>query len=417
MKSCFVIMGFGIKNNINLDLTYCEIIKPCIEENNLKPYSLYNDDKFNAFRCDEIIGTTSIDYKFITCLSNSDIVIADISTMNANAIYELGVRHALKPKSTIILCAKDKEKEFKFFDINYVPIIFYEHSGLTLDEKIITETKTKLNQFIDFAITNTDNLPDNPIHRALIERKLNNKNIPDSINKSLYSCYLDGKKALEDNNFEEAELHFSELYEHDSSEENLLLLSLAKYKIAEKNKSNKSLIECLNFLQNNIDIEKCNSEYLIGRIAAISLRIYNLTGDEKYYYNALNHYRIGSFFCKTNLYCPRNYCATLLRIHELTEDPNIIREYFYTAIHFAKIYQEKPMTALENGGYDERIYYRYNLHDLKSIINGKYINYDKMMQLIEDDKDISALQKSVITYGITKLKDDIDQIQKILKLF
>ena len=40
-----------------------------------------------------------------------------------------------------------------------------------------------------------------------------------------------------------------------------------------------------------------------------------------------------------------------------------------------------------------------------------------MMQLIEDDKDISALQKSVITYGITKLKDDLDQIQKILKLF
>ena len=29
-KTCFVIMGFGIKNNINLDLTYNEIIKPCI---------------------------------------------------------------------------------------------------------------------------------------------------------------------------------------------------------------------------------------------------------------------------------------------------------------------------------------------------------------------------------------------------
>ena len=96
MKSCFVIMGFGIKNNINLDLTYNEIIKPCLIENNLRPYSLYSDEKFNAFRCDEIIGTTSIDYKFITCLSNADIVIADISTMNANAIYELGVRHALQ---------------------------------------------------------------------------------------------------------------------------------------------------------------------------------------------------------------------------------------------------------------------------------------------------------------------------------
>ena len=416
MKSCFVIMGFGIKNNINLDLTYNEIIKPCIVENSLKPYSLYSDDKFNAFRCDEIIGTTSIDYKFITCLSNSDIVIADISTMNANAIYELGARHALKPKSTIILCAKDKEKEFKFFDISYVPIIFYEHNGRTLHKSSINDAKKKLNQFIDFAKNNTDDLPDNPIHRALIERKMYNHNTPISVNTSVYGCYLEGQKALEENNFEKAELYFSKLYNQDACEENLLLLSLAKYKIAEKNKSNKSLIDCLNLLQNNVDLENCNSEYLIGRIAAISLRIYNLTGDEKYYYNALNYYRIGSFFCKTNLYCPRNYCATLLRIHELTEDPNVIREYYYTAIHFAKIYQEKHMTALDNGSYAERVYYRYNLHDLKSIINGKYINYNKMIQLLEDDSDMSELQKNVIKQGITKLKDDITAIQDILKL-
>lgn len=95
MKSCFVIMGFGIKNNINLDLTYNEIIKPCIFENHLVPYPLYKEEKFNAFRCDEIIGTSLIDYKFITCLSNADIVIADISTMNANAIYVLQKRIAL----------------------------------------------------------------------------------------------------------------------------------------------------------------------------------------------------------------------------------------------------------------------------------------------------------------------------------
>lgn len=416
MKSCFVIMGFGIKNNINLDLTYSEIIKPCLIENNLRPYSLYSDERFNAFRCDEIIGTTSIDYKFITCLSNADIVIADISTMNANAIYELGVRHALKPKSTIILCAKDKEKDFKFFDISYVPIIFYEHNGLTLHKKSIKDTKNKLNKFIDFAINDNNDIPDNPIHRALIERKVYNQNHPVSNSKSVYGCYLDGKKALEENNFEEAATCFSELYKQDSSEENLLLLSLAKYKIAEKNKSNKGLIECLNFLQNHVDLEGCNSEYLLGRIAAISLRIYNLTGDEKYYYNALKHYRIGSFFCKTNLYCPRNYCATLLRIHELTEDPNIIREYHYTAIHFAKIYQEKRMAAIDSGSYDERVYYRYNLHDLKSIINGEYINYDRMIRLLTDDNDISALQKNVIKQGITKLKDDIDIIQGILKL-
>lgn len=418
MKSCFVIMGFGIKNNINLDLTYNEIIKPCIKENKLIPYPLYKENKYNAYRCDEIVGTTSIDYKFITCLSGADIVIADISTMNANAIYELGVRHALKPKSTIILCAKEKEKDFKFFDITYVPIVFYDHNGLRLNKKAIEKTKKTLNDFLDFAINSNDDLPDNPIHRALRERLSHNLRAQNQDNsKSLYSYYLEGKKELENSRFEKAESLFSELYLQDASEENLLLLSLAKYKSAEKNQSIKKLIECLNFLQNNTDIEKCTSEYLLGRIAAISLRIYNITGDEAYYYNAIKYYRLGSTYCKTNLYCPRNYCACMLRVHEITDDPNVIKEYYYTAVHYAKIYREQHMSALETGSYDERIYYRYNRNDLTSIINGYYVNYEKMVKALDDDKDISELQKNVILEGITKLKNDLIEIQKIVKLF
>ena len=92
-KTCFVIMGYGVKQGINLDETYQKIIKPCILENKLLPYPLYNTNENNAYRCDEIGGGVAIDYKFVTCLSMADIVIADISTMNNNAVYELGARH------------------------------------------------------------------------------------------------------------------------------------------------------------------------------------------------------------------------------------------------------------------------------------------------------------------------------------
>ena len=91
-KSCFVIMGYGIKNNINLDLTYSKIIKPCIIKNELVPYHLFEDNKYNAYRCDEITGSAAIDYKFITCLSEADVVIADISTMNINEIGRASCR-------------------------------------------------------------------------------------------------------------------------------------------------------------------------------------------------------------------------------------------------------------------------------------------------------------------------------------
>lgn len=411
-KTCFVIMGYGIKNNLNLDLAYEKIIKPCIIENQLIPFPLYKESSYNAYRCDEISGTISIDYKFVTCLNGADIVIADISTMNINAIYELGARHALKPRSTILLCAKEKEKEFKFFDITYVPIIFYEHNGNFLRDDVIYQTKKQLNSLLDFAINTSTNVPDNPIYRALNENHVyyNNK----SSNNTVYEMYIKARNLLDNNDFQEALVILDELYTNDPSEENLLLLVLAKYKIAEKNNSCKELIECINLIKKNIEIDTSTSESLFGRLAAICLRIYNLSKDQEYYYSALKYYRIGSCFCKKNLYCPRNYCALLLRIYEITDDKNIIMEYYYTAKHFAKVYLNLDADAQSNGSYDERIYYTYNIIDLKAIINDEYIDIEKLADRIQNDKDISKRQKSTIIAGMYTLKQNIENINQYM---
>lgn len=412
-KTCFVIMGFGIKNNINLDLTYDKIIKPCIITNNLIPYPLYRESQYNAFRCDEISGTTLIDYKFVTCLKGADIVIADISTMNANAIYELGARHALKPRSTILLCAKDLEQEFKFFDLTYVPIIFYEHEGECLASKVIKTTKDELNKYIDFAVNSTTTYPDNPIQRALSEGKMYKNDLPPQ--ESIYKLYLRGKKELDNNDFECAEETFEKLYSKSPSEENLLLWSLAKYKKEEQNRSIRGLTDCINLIIENIDIERSTSEILFGRLAAIYLRIYNLSNDYDYYYLALEHYRLGSTYSKNNLYCPRNYCALLFRIYEITDDVNIIREYYYTAKHYAKLFLDKKATALRFGNYDDRIYYHYNVNDLKSILNNDYINYEKECISLEKNADLSPRQKETIKKGIDKLNNDISRMRSIIE--
>lgn len=413
-KSCFVIMGFGIKNNINLDLTYNQIIKPCIIENNLIPFPLYNESKYNAYRCDEISGTISIDYKFVTCLNGSDIVIADISTMNANAIYELGARHALKPRSTILLCAKDKKSEFKFFDITYVPIIFYEHSGMNLTQEAIFNAKAQLNSFLDYVINSTDSMPDNPIQRALNERK--SYSDITKPNSSVYDLYLKGKTELDNNEFEKAEITLKKLFEEDPTEESVLLWTLAKYKKAELANSCKELIDCINIIHEYIDVENSTSEYLFGRLAAISLRIYQLSDDSEYYYSSLNYYRKGAEYCKNNLYCPRNYCAMLLRIQEITDDVNIIKEYFYTAKHYAKLFLHLKVTASGAGEYDDRVYYSYNVNDLRSIVSGEYIDYEKIINRLQNDSDISIRQKTTIINGITKLKNDLESLQEMLFL-
>lgn len=413
-KTCFVIMGYGVKNNLNLDLTYEKIIKPCIINNKLIPFPLYAEESYNAFRCDEISGTISIDYKFVTCLNGADIVIADISTMNVNAIYELGARHALKPRSTILLCAKDKEKDFKFFDITYVPIIFYEHDGMRLKEDVIIDTSKQLNELLDFAINASTEVPDNPIYRALNEKNVydNNHNTKDTI----YHLYKKGCTKLDNNEFDEALHTLGELYANDSSEENLLLLVLAKYKVAEKNNSCKGLIDCINFIKENTDVNNSTSEYLFGRLAAISLRIYNISNENEYYYAALEYYRRGANFCHKNLYCPRNYCALLLRVHEITDDKNIIAEYYYTAIHFAKLYLNIAVNVKDTGTYDERVYYTCNVADLKAIIANKYENYEKMINRIRNDSDISKRQKTTILEGICKLKESIESMNSYMNV-
>jgi len=414
-KTCFVIMGFGIKNNVNLDLTYSKIIKPCILENDLIPFPIYEESKYNAYRCDEISGTTSIDYKFVTCLNGADVVIADISTMNVNAIYELGARHALKPRSTILLCAKDKERDFKFFDITYVPIIFYDHEGMVLQSKTIRDTRKKLNAFLDFAINSSTPVPDNPIQRALMENNVYSV-ATSTPGNNIYQLYMKGKTELDNNEFAQADATLKELYLLDPTDENLLLWVLAKYKKAESMQSCKELIDCINLITENIDISNSTSEHLFGRLGAICLRIYQLNGDIEYYYYSLEYYRRGAAYSNKNLYCPRNYCAMLIRIHEITEDINIIKEYYYTAKHYAKLYTNMDVSAKLAGDYVDRLYYFYNVNDLKAIISGQYQDYEKIITRLKNDPDISKRQQKTILEGVDKLKEDLDVLTTLVKL-
>jgi len=117
------VMGFGEKIDfqsnpqrvLNLDRTYQAIIEPAVKECGVE-----------CIRADKIIHSTVIDKPMYDYLLEADIVVADLSTSNANAVYELGVRHALRPYATIVIA----EKGFAFpFDLNHLSILKYEHLG------------------------------------------------------------------------------------------------------------------------------------------------------------------------------------------------------------------------------------------------------------------------------------------------
>lgn len=88
--TCFVLMGFGKKTDfetgrtLDLDKSYFNMIKPAVKEAGL-----------NCVRADEIVHSGVIDKPMYEQIVHADVVVADISTSNKKALYELGIRHAL----------------------------------------------------------------------------------------------------------------------------------------------------------------------------------------------------------------------------------------------------------------------------------------------------------------------------------
>ena len=121
--TCFVIMGFGKKTDfetgrvLDLDQSYINLIKPAVEAAGLK-----------CIRADEIVHSGLIDLPMYEQLLKADVVVADLSTSNRNALYELGVRHALRPYTTVII-AEEMMMKSPTFDLSHIVIRKYRHLG------------------------------------------------------------------------------------------------------------------------------------------------------------------------------------------------------------------------------------------------------------------------------------------------
>ena len=81
----FIIMPFGKKEGINFNQIYLDLIKPALQQAGLE-----------SFRADEEILPGDIRADMFQELLMADLVVADLSISNANAWYELGVRHGLR---------------------------------------------------------------------------------------------------------------------------------------------------------------------------------------------------------------------------------------------------------------------------------------------------------------------------------
>ncbi len=158
-KKCFVVMGFGKKTDfqsgrvLDLDKTYRIIIKKAVEAAGVE-----------CIRADDVIHAGLIDRPMYKLLLEADLVVADLSTSNVNAVYELGVRHALRPHTTIVIA----ESKFKFpFDLNSLLIRPYEHLGPGIDAEEADRVRDELTNAIKTLMDTPET--DSPVHMFLPE--------------------------------------------------------------------------------------------------------------------------------------------------------------------------------------------------------------------------------------------------------
>jgi len=156
--TCFVVMGFGKKTDFesgrtfDLDKSYRNVIKPAVVAAG-----------YDCVRADEIVHSGLIDVPMYEQLLAADIVVADLSTSNKNAFYELGVRHALRPYTTIVIAEGGMNPPF---DVNHVVVRPYKHLGEDIGYDEVMRFRALLTDAIGtIAALAQDKRVDSPVYR------------------------------------------------------------------------------------------------------------------------------------------------------------------------------------------------------------------------------------------------------------
>jgi hypothetical protein len=182
-KKCFVIMPFGKKpvdgTEFDFDRVYHELIETSVEELEIE-----------CERCDEILDTGSIHKKMFRGIFDADVSVVDITSLNPNVFYELGVRHALHRHVTLVI-GKSSSLQKIPFNINGISILGYEIDSPEQIEK----SQKKIRDLILNGL-NKQSL-DSIVHDALPDLRIERRSkVFDSKEEKLYKLAIAPDKQI-----------------------------------------------------------------------------------------------------------------------------------------------------------------------------------------------------------------------------
>ncbi len=159
--TCFVVMPFGQKpipdgsgRLYDFDKVYRVVHQRAIRQAGLEPV-----------RADEMSGSHMIHADMFRGLRDARVVLADLSLANPNVYYELGIRHVMASRGTVLTCVTGAELPF---DVRLSRVLFYDYDGQYLDweeaERVVDELQRALEDL-------SRQEPDSPVH-AMLEQVL-----------------------------------------------------------------------------------------------------------------------------------------------------------------------------------------------------------------------------------------------------
>lgn len=303
MKVCFVVMGFGKKTEyetgrtLDLNATYETIIEPAVTAQGLR-----------CIRADEITQSGFIDVKMYEMLLRADLVIADISTGNVNAVYELGVRHALRPNSTIIM---NEDQGKLYFDLNHISTFQYQHFGEDILAREAKRAVKDLGELIGNVIAAQD--VDSPVYTflpKLISPRMSDEEYEELLGEAeeaqqLFSRHMrEGEQFMRQSRHDLASQEFAAAMALKPGEPDILQkLALTTYK-AQLPDEISALRAGLEIIR-SLEPETSNDPETVGVAGAITKRLWLMEGDFESLEAAIQFYRRG-FEVKRDYYNGEN---------------------------------------------------------------------------------------------------------------
>lgn len=156
-KTCFVIMPFGEREidgkKYHFDEIYNNVFLTAISM-----VDLPEGGKLIAKRADAPNTAGIITDEMFRDILYSRVVLADITGLNPNVFYELGIRHSLRPRPTVVI--KERQSNIPF-DVHNLRIFSYDIDGVSGFGKALSTIRNCLSESI------RAKNPDSPVYSTL----------------------------------------------------------------------------------------------------------------------------------------------------------------------------------------------------------------------------------------------------------